>query len=94
MARYDETDFEDEGFVIGKTPEGRAFMLPKSARRLSGDALEVYAELMAIGVQVSQLEDQMTELSGDLRKLGVSWALIGSAVGLTGAGAQKRYDRA
>lgn len=94
MARYDESDFEGEGFVVGKTPEGRAFMLPKSARRLSGDALEVYADLMAIGVQVSQLEDQMTELAGDLRQLGVSWSLIGSAVGLTGSGAQKRYERA
>jgi hypothetical protein len=92
MARYDESDFEGEGFVVGKTPEGRSYMLPKSARRLSGDALEVYADLLAIGVKVSQLEDEMTELATDLRRLGVSWALIGSAVGLTGSGAQKRYS--
>jgi hypothetical protein len=93
MARYEDDDFGDEERVVIRTPEGRAAVLPTSARRLRGDALEAYAELMALGVQVAELEDRMTKLADESREYGVSWALIGAAVGLTGAGAQKRYQR-
>ena len=92
MARYEHDDYEGEERVVLRTPEGRPAVLPKSARRLSGDALEVYADLMGLGIQVAQLEDTMGELARDARRLGVSWALIGAAVGLTGPGAQKRYE--
>jgi hypothetical protein len=91
MARYDEDDFGEEGRVIVRTPEGRAAVLPQSARRLGGEALEAYADLFRVGVQIAQLEDEAHELVGQARELGVSWALIGAAVGLTSEGARQRY---
>lgn len=91
MARYEEDDYGDEERVMLRTPEGRPAVLPKSASRLSGAALEGYAALMGLGVKVAQLEDSIGESVHELRSLGVSWNLIGVAVGLTGEGARQRY---
>jgi hypothetical protein len=91
MARYEEDDYDGDDRVVLRTPEGRAAILPKSAGRLGGDALEVYADLMGVGLQVAELEDRLGQLVDQARELGVSWSLIGSATGLTGEGARQRY---
>lgn len=90
-ARFDEDSLPEGDFVVVKTPAGQATLLPASARRLSGDALETYADLMKIALQVGELEDRMARMADELREYGVSWNLIGTAVGLTGEGARGRY---
>lgn len=93
-ARFEESDYEGEDVVVVKTPAGQATVLPASARRLSGDALETYADLMKRALQVAELEHEMGRLADELRGYGVSWNLIGHAVGLTGEGARGRYGDA
>ena len=90
-ARFEEDSFPDEERVVVRTPSGQATVLPKTARRLEGDALETYGELMRQAVEVAQLEATMARLADELRGYGVSWNLIGHAVGLTGEGARGRY---
>ena len=90
-ARFEEGSMSDEDFVVVRTPAGQAALLPASARRLSGDALETYADLMKVALQVAQLEGRMAQMADELRHYGVSWNLIGNAVGLTGEGARGRY---
>ena len=93
-ARFEESAYEGDDFVVVKTPAGQATVLPATARRLSGDALETYADLLKLGLQVGELEGQMGRLADELRGYGVSWNLIGHAVGLTGEGARGRYGDA
>lgn len=91
-ARFTHDD-SDEEMVVVRTPEGQATMLPLSARRLSGDALETYADVMKKALQVDELEREIARLVDELRGYGVSWSLVGHAVGLTGEGARTRYGR-
>lgn len=93
-ARFSQDSYPDEERILMVTPEGQRTVLPASARRLAGEALEVYAELMQTALQVNELEAEMTEMAHELRGRGVSWALIGHAVGLTGEGARGRYGEA
>lgn len=92
-ARFEQDSFPDDDRVLVRTPAGQATVLPASARRLTGDALEGYADLMKLALEVAQLEAQMSQLADELRGYGVSWNLIGHAVGLTGEGARGRYSR-
>lgn len=92
-ARFTHDDLSDEDVVVVRTPEGQATLLPLSARRLSGDALETYAEVMKTALQVDELEGRIARMVDELRGYGVSWNLVGHAVGLTGEGARTRYGR-
>lgn len=90
-ARFGDDWMDEGGMSVVKTPSGQATLLPNAARRLSGDALETYADLMKIALEVQAREDRMAQLADELRGYGVSWGLIGTAVGLTGEGARQRY---
>lgn len=90
-ARFGDDWMNEEDMTVVKTPGGQATVLPASARRLSGDALEAYADLMKHALEVAAREEFMSSLVLELREYGVSWNLVGTAVGLTGEGARQRY---
>ena len=94
VARYEESDFPDEDLAVVRTQDGHATLLPRSASRLSGEALETYATMMKAGFMLREMEDDVREMVLEARQLGVSWALIGSALGLTGEGVRRRYGDA
>jgi hypothetical protein len=89
--RFERTDFTEEDMVVGRTPDGLGFILPTSARRLSGEPLEVFAEMQRRGALLQQLEGELDALAVTAREVGLSWSLIGAAVGLTAEGARQRY---
>ena len=83
--------FPDDLVSIIKTTSGKAVMLPKSASRLDPDQLEALRDLQRVGLVLRQLEDRADELAHECREMGISWALIGFCLGLTGQAAGLRY---
>lgn len=85
-------EFADDDRAIVLTPEGRAVFVPVSVqRRLKGEALEVYAEYSRVALEIDKLERELDRLVPQARAVGLSWALLGSPIGLTGEGARLRY---
>lgn len=91
--RYLEDDFMGADRAIVKTPDGAAALVPWAARRLSGEALEVFTVMQRSGLLIQQIELDLEEMAGEAREAGLSWSLIGAAVGLTAEGARRRYGR-
>lgn len=89
--RFVRTDFTEEDVVVGRTPEGVGFILPTSAKRLEGEPLEVFAQMQRRGALLQKLEAELDDLAVAAREVGLSWSLIGAAVGLTAEGARRRY---
>lgn len=93
VTRYEQDDFAGEDRTVVLDDLGTATVVPVSARRLRGEPLQVYAELMRLGLSVAELEARARDqLVPAAREAGLSWALIGSALGLTGEGARLRYS--
>lgn len=93
-ARYLADDFMDEARAIVRSPAtGRAAILPFAARRLKGEALDVFTALQHGGLIISEIEHDLHHMAHEGRELGLSWSLIGAAVGLTAEGARRRYSR-
>lgn len=84
-----DDDFMDEDRSIVMTPAGAA-VLPQSLRNLKGDALEEFVVLQHLATQIQALEEQMWAEIPLARDLGLSWAAIGAAIGMTGEGVAKR----
>jgi hypothetical protein len=90
--RYEDNDYPDDDRTLVVSPAGLGAVLPASARRLKGEALEAYAVLMREGLEVAEREQRIQYLLVPAaRSLGVSWSLIGAAVGMTSEGARLRY---
>lgn len=89
--RFQEDDFPDDDAVFLRTSEG-AVVLPASARRLDPEQLGTVRDLQRVGLQIATLEGQAEELAREARELGVSWSLIGFALGLTGEATRRRYS--
>lgn len=89
--RYLADDFMPEGFAVVRGDTGRAAFLPFAARRLKGEALDVFTTMQRGGIIISEIEHDLHHMAHEARELGLSWSLIGAAVGLTGEGARRRY---
>lgn len=90
-----ETDYEDEPFRIDlcRTADGRnvATLMPARAKRLPPEAAELYRELIRLSDALGDLQDQVEALVPQLRSEGVSWSLIGHALGYTGEAVRTRW---
>jgi hypothetical protein len=90
---YGEDDYPDEDRVVISTPFG-AVVQPVSLRRMSAEARDTYLLLQRVGHQIAHLEQHAaTDLVPAARDAGLSWSVIGAALGITGEGARKRYER-
>lgn len=88
-----EDDFEHEDRAVVTTKWGPAVM-PASVKNLRGEALETFVELQQTQVEIQRLEEAVWTAGVPLaRELGLSWSVIGAALGMTGVGAAKRYSR-
>lgn len=90
--RYLEDDFSDDPVSLYRSPDGTAVLLPRSARRLDEDQTLTLRELQSLGSQIAILEQQSHEVAREARDAGISWSLIGWALGLTGEAARLRYS--
>lgn len=82
---------EDTDLAVMRLPDGRALLLPRSLRKLSGEAREVVADLQHVVAEIQRLGDQVDGLVDEARNLGVSWEGIGFCVGTTGRAASMRW---
>lgn len=78
---------------VGKRADGSrmAGLVPASAGRLSAAALEPLSDLQRLGTEIRALQDQVPDLVREARSLGVSWDLLGWALGRTGEAVRRRY---
>lgn len=85
------TDFDQDQVEIGKQ-DGRAYVLPSSMRRMHPDARNVVMDVLKKSHEIQEQLEQLGELVDEAREdHGVSWAVIGWAVGMTGEGARLRW---
>lgn len=90
--RFEEDDFADEEFVKVIQVRDRAVALPKSASRVSADAVDLLGEMQEIAVEIAQRETRLEELTVLGRQMGVSWSLLGWVQGLTGEAVRRRQS--
>ncbi len=66
-------------------------LLRAAARRFENEGDE--PEFAAMFALHEALDEVLADAASELRDRGQSWAAIGRAVGMTGEGARKRWDR-
>lgn len=71
--------------------DGVAVVRPRSFSRLDPQARSVMLDLEGVGHHLRIVDRDARELVAEARALGVSWALIGAALSMTGEGARRRY---
>ena len=85
-------DFGDDAVVdFWKSPQGEALVLPRSAGRLDGERFAMLRDLQRHGHELRSLESHVDSLAEACHAEGISWSLIGFAIGLTGEAARQRY---
>lgn len=85
-----------EGSIsLERSSSGAAFFRPASvpaaAGRLNDHQAETLRDLQLLGDQIAAAQLRLDELVEEARSQGISWALIGWSVGLTGEGARGRW---
>lgn len=70
----------------------RTVMLPRSARRLDADSLDLLAEIQELAIDAARLEVELLRLTRLGREVGISWALLAAVQGLTGEGLRRRLS--
>lgn len=89
---YGEDDYPDDDRAVVNTVFG-SMVVPVSLRKMSEEGRESYVTLQRVGLQLAHLEDHVrVELVPAARAAGISWSVIGAALGITGEGARKRYE--
>jgi hypothetical protein len=86
----------DEGFAVhvwDQDGERHAMLLPRGARALDGEAREVVRLLSRQAAWMHEVTGYIEELVHESRELGVSWSVIGWAVGTTGEAARQRWGK-
>lgn len=68
-----------------------AVLLPSSAGRLTPAQHDLLSEMQHTALDVAELQAALRDVVWQARRAGVSWALVGWSVGLTGEGARTRY---
>lgn len=66
-------------------------VVPASLRRLPVEARAGVGELVRLAGRIHALQGQVDDVVNGLREMGVPWAGIGWATGLTGEGARQRW---
>lgn len=72
-----------------EVPEG--MVEPLAVRRMKPEQRTEWLRLVEVGREVAELEERAREEVAAARRLGVSWSVIGSALGITGEGARRRF---
>jgi hypothetical protein len=67
--------------------------VPRAASRLDGQQRAALEAVGSAAEGIRDLQDALASLVASARSRGVSWALIGSAVGTTGEAARQRWGR-
>lgn len=88
--RQGKTDHDEEDIFVSRGALGAA-IVPRSARKLSPEAKADLADLQRCVGALNTLIDTLPGLVEDLRDQGVSWGVIGWAVGTTGEAARQRW---
>lgn len=91
--RFSDHDFPDDDVTV-QAARGRAVMLPKSARRLSSDSIDLLGEMQALTLEVAEREARLQALTDAGRDMGISWSLLGWVQGLTGEAVRRRQPEA
>ena len=82
---------DDDGPVNLSISGGALVALPARVRRLSADAIEIVSDIQSLVSNRQELEDLIDRHVFAARELGVSWSIIAWSVGMTEAGAKRRY---
>ena len=90
----EETDFDGEDVAVMRDDEGRASIVPRSMRKLPAELRAEVRSLIEAAAAVYESQAAVDEHVADLRQAGVSWSLIGWAVGTTGEAARQRWGDA
>lgn len=93
VARFDEDDFGDQDLAV-LAGRDRSIVLPKAARRLPPDSIDVLTEMQGLTLEVVRLENRLRALTDEGRELGISWSLLGWVQGLTGEAVRRRQVEA
>ncbi len=79
---------------IGRTLDGRGYVMPKGWRRLPGETRTALLEVQDIAARLAVLEEQLDAAVPEARLLGASWGQLGVAARLTPEGARRRWSDA
>lgn len=82
---------EDLGPVSLSITGGQVVALPSRVRRLPADALAVVADVQGLVADRVQIESDIDRQVEELRGMGVSWSVIAWSLGMSEAGAKRRY---
>jgi hypothetical protein len=86
---------DDESVIIrvrGDRVDRRASFVPRSVRNLSPEVQPVWNRLTDAAEHVAAAQQALADAVTACRTVGLSWSSIGFALGVTEAGARKRYD--
>lgn len=90
MVDRDDGDLTWDGASVS-APGGRGLVAPRSVRHLTDAQRAPVTDLVRVAEQWEHLHRHAVEAVTEARSRGVSWAVIGWALGLTGEGARLRY---
>lgn len=80
--------------AINVTEDGRAYFepeMPRAAARLTEEGREAFISVQRSVMAVREAQARLDEQIEWARDAGVSWALLGWCLGLTGEAARKRW---
>jgi len=89
-----EGDLPDDAVSVAvqRSSTGRAALVPVAVQRLTGQALDNFADLEHAALQAAKARDAVTALVIEARSLGTSWNSIGWAVGTAANSARERWS--
>ena len=82
------------GAVIARDVDGSAFfrpVAPRAVRELRGARADLFADLQEMEHHLEQIRAEQDRCVEDLRAGGVSWAVIGFGIGISGEAARQRW---
>lgn len=92
VGRELRADHEELGEgIVYATTAGPAYIEPEAVRRLGESARSQFRHLCDLALERQALEREIRHAILGMRSQGISWAVIGAAVGTSGQAARKRY---
>lgn len=85
-----------KGVMLVLDAEGRTLLVPdtRTGRTLKGDRLGYYGDVMEAARELEEARKELfTAVEHARERAGISWALIGFAVGLTESGARSYFGK-
>lgn len=94
LSEYGETDFDGEGVCVMRYEEGRAAVVPVSVRRLDPEGRQAVRRVQETAARIHELQDELERLVLEGREeFGLSWNVVGWAIGTTGENARRRWGQ-